>query len=165
MINNKKINIFKPEVSKKTKKQIFEYINITKKVQLGRDELISEIIKNYKPISSIKKWANNIFENINNPKAKIAMYCKQLETKVIKESRDTMLKQNFPDVEEWTSNQQLSSIKWKVIAKKKWDDMRAAAFQTAIGYDPNGYGFYKFDVDKNIDGTFTIKWTCSASSG
>ena len=162
----KEKNIFKSKVSNKIIKEVYEYVNMTKKIKnkKGRVKLLKEIVTFYKPNRAIRKWATNIFTDINEPKAKIAMYCKQLEVKKLKESRDTHLKKNFPDIEEWTNDRRGSRIYWNVVSKKKWDDGRAGQFQASIGYDPAGYDLMKFKANKNIDGTFTMKWECSSSS-
>jgi len=158
--------MFKPKVSRKTIKEINEYITMTKKIKnkKGKVKLLKEIVTFYKPNKSILKWASNIFTDVKEPKAKIAMYCKQLVVKKLKESRDTQLKKNFPDIEEWTNDRRGSSIHWNVVSKRKWDDGRAGQFQASIGYDPSGYGLMKFKTNKNIDGTFTMTWECSSSS-
>jgi hypothetical protein len=138
-----------------------KYVNFLNKIPKNKRKKFLEYLKNsYKPKSTLLEWSKKEFNENKSLKAKVAMYYKQNEAKLIKE--DT--KSKFPEIEEWDKNKIGSYYHWKVISKKRWNNKKAIDFQESLGYSENPYGFYNFNIKKNIDGTFTITWECASSS-
>ena len=154
--------IFKKNCKSSTKKLVTEFIKKTKNISdvKSRNKLLEYIIKSYKPKIKTIIWAKDIFNNLDESKAKIAMYCYQIKEQRIHED----MKSKYPEVEEWDRIPRGSKQIFKAVTKKRWDEKKAQQFQSATGYNPAGYGFYDFKIIKNIDGTFTNTWTCSSSS-
>ena len=165
-INEFKDDLFKPNIDPKVKKRIIEYIEKTKQIpnKKARKQLLKYIIHSYKPNKTILEWGDKVFLNNTSAKAKIAMYCAELEDKKIKENRDSNIKIHFPEIEEWENNNKGNIMNWYVVSKKKWNKDRAKEFQTAVGYNPEEYWFDKFTDNKNIDGSFTYKWQSYSNS-
>ena len=138
-----------------------KYLEYVKRIPDKKKKKFLEYIKNsYKPKKQLLEWSQKEFNDTNSLKSKLAMFYKQNESKLIKEDVNS----KFPEIEEWDKNKVGSYYHWKVISKKKWDDKTAIKFQESLGYSENPYGFYKFNIKKNIDGTFTITWESSSSA-
>lgn len=56
----------------------------------------------------------------------------------------------------------MSRINFKLVSDKMITVQEALAEQVARGYDPRGYGFYRFEVTK-IGTQFVATWNCSGS--
>ena len=138
------------------------YVNFLKRIPEKKRKKFLEYIKNsYRPKGALLEWSKKEFNENKSLKAKVAMYYRQNEFKLIKED----IKSKFPEIEEWDRNKKFSDLLWKVTSKKKWDEKKAGEFQSQAGYDPAGYGGpYEFNQKKNIDGTFTITWKSGATS-
>jgi len=138
-----------------------KYVNFIKRIPDKKRKKFLEYIKNsYKPKKQLLEWSQKEFNDVDSLKSKIAMFYKQNEKKLIKED----IESKFPEVEDWDKNKIGSYYHWKVISKKKWDNKKAISFQESLGYSQNPYGFYNFNIKKNIDGTFTITWECASSA-
>ncbi len=149
------------ESVKESKEVDEKYLDYIKKIPDKKKKKFLEYVKNsYKPKKQLLEWSQKEFNDVNSLKSKLAMFYKQNESKLIKED----IKTKFPEIEDWNKKQVGSYFHWKVITKKKWDKNRAIDFQESLGYSENPYGFYKFETDKNIDGTFTNTWESSSHS-